>query len=143
MNNVDINSVNTTAIINAGLARRHAAEQRFKWYGLIAISLGLLFVAILFIDIISKGYPAFMQTYIQLDIKFDPQEIDPEGNRDPDVLSRANYDALIRDALTTEFPDVSGRREKRALYRLVSSGGSFQLRAMVLENPDLLGTRSH
>jgi len=27
-------------IVNAGLARRHAAERRFRWYGLIAITAG-------------------------------------------------------------------------------------------------------
>ena len=29
----------TTAIVRAGLQRRYAAEKRFKWYGLTAISI--------------------------------------------------------------------------------------------------------
>ena len=55
-------------IVNAGLKRRHAAERRFRWYGLIAISLGLAFVVLMFANIIGKGYPAFWQTYVQVPI---------------------------------------------------------------------------
>ena len=40
-------------IVNAGLQRRHAAERRFRSYGLIAISLGLLFVVLMFANIIA------------------------------------------------------------------------------------------
>ena len=64
-------------IVNAGLARRHAAERRFRWYGLIAISLGLAFVVLMFANIIGKGYPAFWQTYVQVPITFDAAVIDP------------------------------------------------------------------
>jgi hypothetical protein len=67
------------AIVNAGLGRRHAAERRFRWYGLIAISLGLAFVVLMFANIIGKGYPAFWQTYVQVPIKFDPAVLDPDG----------------------------------------------------------------
>jgi len=129
----------TTAIIRAGIRRRHAAERRFKLYGLTAICLGLLFVAFLFADIVLKGYPAFQQTYLRLSIYFDPDVIDPTGARDPQTLSRADYDALWKDALKARFT-VEGRRERRALYTLVSSGAGFQLRRMVLEDPSLIGT---
>lgn len=129
----------TTAIIRAGIRRRHAAERRFKLYGLTAICLGLLFVAFLFVDIGLKGYPAFQQTYLRLRIYFDPAVIDPAAARDPQVLSRADYDALWKDALKARFT-VEGRRERRALYSLVSSGAGFQLRRMVLDDPSLIGT---
>jgi phosphate transport system permease protein len=37
------------------------------------------------------------------------------------------------------FPDVSDRREKRDLYGLASSGAAFQLREMVLQEPNVIG----
>jgi phosphate transport system permease protein len=43
------------------------------------VVLGLLFVAILFLDIVAKGYTAFQQTYIHVPIHFDAATIDPEG----------------------------------------------------------------
>ncbi|MCB1765118.1 MAG: phosphate ABC transporter permease PstA [Candidatus Competibacteraceae bacterium] len=128
-------------IVNASLARRHAAESRFRWYGLIAISLGLAFVALMFANIIGKGYPAFWQTYIELPIQFDPTVIDPDGRRGPQVLENADYAALIRASLREMFPEVEGRRNLRALYGLVSSNAPYRLRNEVLNNPELIGTR--
>ena len=127
-------------IVNANLARRHAAERRFRWYGLSAISLGLAFVVLMFANIIGKGYPAFWQTYIELPITFDAAEIDPAGTRDPEALANANYAALIRASLRGLFPQVEGRRNLRALYGLISSNAPFRLRGEVLANPALIGT---
>ena len=128
-------------IVNAGLKRRHAAERRFRWYGLIAISLGLAFVVLMFTNIISKGYPAFWQTRVELPITFDPAVIDPEGQRDPQVLENADYAALIRNSLRELFPQVEGRRNLRELYGLIRSNAPFTLRAQVLADPKLIGTQ--
>lgn len=127
-------------IVNASLKRRHGAERRFRWYGLFAISLGLLFVLLMFGNIISKGYPAFWQSYIQLPIKFDAAVIDPEGNRDPHAIENADYAALVRASLRTLFPHVEGRIELRALYALSSSDAPLELRQRVMANPKLIGT---
>ncbi|MDS4022793.1 MAG: phosphate ABC transporter permease PstA [Candidatus Competibacter sp.] len=126
-------------IVNAGLARRHAAERRFRWYGLIAISLGLAFVVLMFANIIGKGYPAFWQTYIQVPITFDPAVLDPDGKRDPQTLANADYAALVRAGMRQLFPNVQGRLELRALYGLVSSDATHELQGRVLQNPALLG----
>ncbi len=101
--------------VNASLKRRYAAERRFHLIGMGAVILGLSFVAILFLDIISKGYPAFQQTYIQLQVHFAAGMIDPDGSRERDTLVRANYLKLVRDALKEQFPEVTDRREQRAI----------------------------
>jgi phosphate transport system permease protein len=129
----------TIDIVNASLKRRYAAEKRFRLLGVGAVALGLVFVAILFADIVGKGYTAFEQTYIQLPISFDPDVIDPAGSRKPDTLSHANYQKLIRNSLKAQFPDVKGRRNKRELYRLMSPGAPQQLREMVMADPGLIG----
>jgi phosphate transport system permease protein len=126
-------------IVNAGIKRRRAAERRFRGYGLIAISLGLVFVVLMFASIIGKGYPAFWQTYLQVPIKFDPAVIDPQGNRDPQALAAADYAALVRAGMRQLFPTVQGRLELRALYGLVSSDAAHELQARVLQNPALIG----
>ncbi|MCB2262529.1 MAG: phosphate ABC transporter permease PstA [Candidatus Thiosymbion ectosymbiont of Robbea hypermnestra] len=129
-------------IVNASLKRRHAAERRFRFLGVGAVALGLLFVAILFIDIVGKGYTAFQQTYIRLAIDFDPEIVDPAGTRERDALSQADYRKLVRDSLRERFPEVRGRRDKRALYKLVSPGAPQQLRKIVLADPGLIGAES-
>ena len=127
-------------LVNAGLKRRHAAERRFRWYGLTAISLGLTFVVLMFANIIGKGYPAFWQTYIELPITFDAAVIDPAGTRDPETLANADYAALIRASLRGLFPQVEGRRDLRALYGLISSNAPHRLRGEILADPALIGT---
>ncbi|MCZ7564392.1 MAG: phosphate ABC transporter permease PstA [Burkholderiales bacterium] len=128
-------------LVLAGMPRRRAAEKRFRLYGQIAIGLGLAFLVILFASIILNGYTAFWQTHIRLDVTLDAARIDPQGNRDPEALRRADYNELIRDQLRAMFPDVSGRRDRLALYGLVSNGASFDLRDRVLANPELVGQK--
>jgi phosphate transport system permease protein len=125
--------------INAGLARRHAVERLFRCTGLLALLLGLTFLCVLFFSIISKGYTAFQQTYIQLEIDFDEQKLDPAGERIYEVLSTADYGGLVKQSLRTAFPAVTSRQEQRLLYDLASFGAAYHLRDKVLADPALIG----
>ena len=123
----------TIDIVNRGLGKRYRAERRFRLYGLSAILISMVFLALLFISIVSKGYSAFFRTVIELDVTFDPEIVTPE------TLSSANYSGLVKKSLRKMFPDVSGRRDKRQLYSLVSSGATFQIRNMAMQDPSLIG----
>mgnify|MGYP003137250785 FL=1 len=57
------------------IKKRYAAERRFKIYGLSAIAIALMALVVLGYSIISKGYSAFFQTYVQMEIFFDPAKI--------------------------------------------------------------------
>ncbi len=120
-------------IVQQGLAKRYREERRFRAYGLAAIVASLAFLTLLFITIIGKGYTAFQQTYIKLDVTLEADEIDPNN------LARANYAGFAKDAIRDKFPDVSGRRDRRALASLISPGAGFQLREMVANDPGLIG----
>ncbi|RMF95957.1 MAG: phosphate ABC transporter permease PstA [Gammaproteobacteria bacterium] len=125
--------------VRASLGRRYRQERRFRLYGLASALLGLMFVGLIFGTIISNGYTAFWQTQVLIDVYFDPAVIDPGGGRDPLELARADYNRLARAALTELFPDVRARRDRRSLNRLLSSGAAYQLRDMVLAEPELIG----
>ena len=124
------------------IKKRYASERRFKFYGMLAISLALGALAWLVISITSQGYTAFVQTKIELEIYFDPQLIDPSGTRDAATLGKANYAALYRNAIRDRFPDVTSRRDRRDLARLISSGADLELRDMVLSDPSIIGKRT-
>jgi len=121
------------------LRRRYAAEQRFRFYGMAAIGLAIAMLLILFATIVANGWSAFRQTYIQLDLVLTESEIDPDGTLAPDVLSRADYEGLVKTTLRGMFPDVTKRRDRRELYDLVSNGAAFDLRDAVLRDPSLIG----
>ena len=123
----------------ARLRRRYASERRFRWAGRIALALGGVFLAIILGTIVVNGYTAWQQTFIALDIHFDPERLDPEGTRSEEALSAGDYGGLVKAALRKEFPEARTRRERRALQALVSPGASFGLREMVLSEPALVG----
>ncbi len=131
----------TIDIVRAGMKKRKAAETRFRLYGLAAIALGLIFLSLLFVSIVANGYTAFAQSYVEIEVYIDPDRIDPEGKREDSVLSRADYGGLVKATLREMFPEVRSRRDKRQLYRLVSTGASYEIREMVLEDPELIGQK--
>ena len=126
--------------VQAGLSKRYARERRFRRMGLGAVIAGLLFISLLLISIVSNGYTAFWQIEIQLEIHIDQDDVDPTFSRNLEVLSAANYGGIIKQSLREMFPEVSGRKDKRKLYDMVSSGAAFQLRDTVMANPDLIGS---
>lgn len=125
--------VQATETINKGLRRRYRAEQRFKKLGIAAISSALFFLAFLFISIFSKGYTAFLQTYIQLDVVFSEDVFTSEN------LATANYQKLVKTSMSNMFPEVTSRKDKKDLYHIVSTGASFTLQDMVTADPSLIG----
>lgn len=139
MNKFASQNTKTIDVVNAGLAKRRVSERLFHYLSLTCLLMALMFLSLLFFNIISKGYSAFQQTFIKLEITFDEQSLDPEGTRDPETLSFADYGGLVKNSMRAMFPDVDSRQEKRLLYELVSSGAAFQLRNMVMDDPSLIG----
>jgi phosphate transport system permease protein len=123
----------TIDIVNLSLKRRYRAERRFRFYGLAAIVLSLVFLALLFVSIVGRGYSAFWQTQIRLAVFFDPEVLKR------DTLVNADYAALVRESLLKMFPQTEGRQDRRMLAALVSSGAVYQLRDMALKDPELVG----
>jgi phosphate transport system permease protein len=125
-----------------GIKRRYAAERRFRIYGMLAISVGIVFLAIMLVSIVSKGYTAFWQTEVTLPVSFDEKVIDPDNKRatDPGVLVAANYPVLARNALAAKL-GIS-LDDKPALARLkgfLSDGVRTQLRDLVVGDPSVIG----
>ena len=133
------NSMDNLQKIKSSLKRRSRSESLFRWYGRVAIIIGLAAVLALFVDIISKGHGAFKATYIQVDIHYDGDLLGVTSLADKPQLMQANWDALFKSALREKFSDVSGRSDKRQLYKLVSNGTGFDLKEHLVANPLLLG----
>ncbi|HEY5656187.1 MAG TPA: phosphate ABC transporter permease PstA [Myxococcota bacterium] len=137
----------SSARMQARLRRRHAAERRFRRLGFAAILTAMASLAVLLASIAWNGVGAFRAAEIALDIHFDPQQFDVGGAPDAAALgaavARADYAALVREALRARFPDARERREVRALQALVSTGAREALRDAVQGDPALIGhTRS-
>jgi len=120
--------------VNLGLRARYRRERRFRLLGLGAIVASICFLGLLFSSIISNGWTAFEQAEILLDIHFDPAMFNVDN------LASANYGALVKSSLRSMFPEVKNRRDKRRLYKLVSSGAAFILQQKVSHDTSIIGT---
>lgn len=127
--------------VAASLRKRYAAERRFRACGLAAVCFAVFCLGVLLFTIVRTAIPAFTQTMVDLEVTLYPQEIDPAGTRDPEVLSTADYQKLIRDALDDLFPEVTDRRQRRELMALLSPGAAYALREKVIADPGLVGRR--
>jgi phosphate transport system permease protein len=123
--------------VEAGLPRRRRKEFIFQAVGMLATTVGVLFLGVFFATLIVEGSSAFRQTFMQLDIELAEEVLAPGGELD---LAYADFDGLVRSALREAIPEASDRSARRELYRLVSVGAAYQLRDLVAGDPDLLGS---
>ena len=77
-----MNKSSITEIVNKNLKTRYKKEARFKRYGQFSIFVAIIFLAVFFTSIISKGYTAFNQAEIRLNINLDYEYIDPDRTGD-------------------------------------------------------------
>lgn len=122
------------------LKSRLAKEKRFKLFGIASIITALILLSILFISIISQGYTAFQETRIQLNIQFSQNILDPEQTQEWKIIKKKNFNKLIKNSLSEIYPDVSGRSDKRKLYKLISSSAEYQLREFIKNDINSIGT---
>ena len=128
--------------LSENLRKRKAAEIRFQWIGKGAIGLAMIFLAVLFISIFSKGIPGFFQHYVTLEINLDAKRLDPKGNASIESLYSGDARGIINEAIS-KIVQPEGRSEKRDARKIVSSGGEKRLRGMILKDPSLLGKTLH
>lgn len=131
--------VHTSQQAKKRLQKRYAKETRFKLMGLGAVLVAVLFLAVLLGTIIADALPVLRQHYVTVTVPLNAEEIDPEGKRTAQSVSNANYGGLIKAFLREKFSNVTSRREKKALYGIISSGANLELQQKVMADPSLIG----
>lgn len=126
-------------IVLDGLVRRRNKDKRLKLYGRLAVATAVGFLLFLLVSIGSKGIPGFFQYYITLEINLDKDRLDPQNNLSVESLYSGDSDKLVNEALYVIL-DPKGRKQKKAVKKLISKGAGEKIRKMVFRNPDLLGT---
>ena len=124
-----------TARVEASLKQRRKKEKRFRLMGLSAVGLALTFLVILFSGILTKGLPGMFQHYVQLDVVLDKARLDPQGDMSDASLFSGDADKIILEASLASIGEEGGRKTKKALRKMVSSGGSQRLIDFVKANP--------
>ena len=122
------------------LKKRRSKEWRFRMWGRAAVLFALGALVWLLVSIVGTGYTAFQQHFMELEFEVTESIIAPDGTRDPEKLRGANYRRIVQNTMYSQFPEVTGRKDKQELFGLVSaSGATNQIRQLVFNNPDLVG----
>ena len=123
---------------------RNAAERRFRIYGLLAISIGLLMLLVLASTIILRGTSAFQQTFITLEVDLLESKLDKKGNRNVDDIKKVStfgYSPILVNAMkkVLEKHEISTSLKKKALGGIISKSAPSQIRDFVLEDVNRIG----
>ncbi len=128
------------------MRRRNSAETRFRYYGIAAISLSLVMLAIMLFTILRDGVSAFTQAQLTFPVTLSAEVLDPAGNRSRDEMVKVTTVGYSK-VLTTAFLAELARRgitqdglTEKQIGELVSKDAAGQLRARVLADPDIVGT---
>ena len=122
------------------LRKRRNAETRMKAYGILAIVLSIAALVVLLSSVVFQATSALTETYVVMDVELAEEELDPKGARDPKEILRADFAGLTKSMMRSYFPQVTSRKDKRALNDILSVGAAYELADYVSANPDIVGT---
>lgn len=119
------------------LKRRYRRETRLRWYGRAAIFMALAILGILIISLLKQGYSGFWYTQIALPIHYNPALLTENGH--PKSFYDIDFQALTRQSLRQQFPEVQERKSLLALYRLLSKGAGREVANYYQRHPEIIG----
>ncbi|TNE56772.1 MAG: phosphate ABC transporter permease PstA [Alphaproteobacteria bacterium] len=124
-----------------GVRKRHGKEIRFRLLGLSAILASLGFLVFFVASIVITGYGAFVKTVVLVDVDLSQEALGLEAGYTSTDLEDVSYRTVVRGAIRGMFADVSGRSARRELTGLLGAGAEFELKDIVLKNPELVGSQ--
>jgi len=133
-------SSKTTEQVKNSLTKRYRKEKVFRFFGFASILFGFAVVSILLYDITSKAAPAFNQHWVKLDVEYSKEWIGV-SQIDEESLQMGDYRTLLRKNLYKMFPDVKKRRDKKALFKLLSGDAEYMLKDNIAADPSLIGQK--
>ena len=131
--------------VDALTRKRNAAEKRFKAYGLGAIIVAMIALALLLTSVVSTGSSAFKQTYATITVPLPAAKLDKSGTRDLAVMKKVTtigYASLLRDGMvaTVEELGIATDLNAKTIGKMLSKEASATVRNAVLADPDIVGT---
>ncbi|MDC0231776.1 phosphate ABC transporter permease PstA [Pelagibacteraceae bacterium] len=119
------------------LKKRYRAEKRFKFYGLVSITLAILFVIFLVNVIFSKGRTAFQRTTIAVEVNFNTEELELSSNASIEEIQDADfYDLSINSLL--KLYKTEGAKQEKELLRVFSPDHDIEIKNFLIKNLDNL-----
>ena len=122
---------------DAHTQKRNSAEKRFRIYGMVALSIGVLFLIFLFASILRSGLPAFTQTVVNVEFVVSQEEFDKAESK---MLKTKAYQDIFVAALNAELEkrNLEIAYDKKTIERIVGKPGGT-IRSYFTEDPSRVG----
>ena len=119
-------------MMESGLAKRKAADRRFRWLGFLAVSFSALMLLFLLINMGSAGFAGFQRSEVRFDVPLaGSMQIDVERLTQPDPMGGLELAGLERvvDAAAAILRDAETGAEYACeplpahLLQMITDGG--------------------
>lgn len=123
--------------IDAHTKRRQAAEKRFRVYGIVAIVIGMLFLAVLAVSIIRSGLPAFTKAIVEVEFTLTQDEFDAAEKQ---LFKTKAYAGYFNAALLTKLREqgLDVEVDAKAIERILGKTGGT-IREFYRANTEQIG----
>jgi len=120
------------------VAKRYAAERRFRFFGLAAVGLSIAFLAFLLVSMAWQGLGGFSRTETKLTIDFPRSDLilDPAALKGPqaqEVVATAGLEGVLEQAAVAQFGEGAGE--------LFGGGSARSLGDQLIADPGLLSRK--
>ncbi len=125
-------------IMQKRIARRYAAERRFKVMGFLAVALSTVFLAFLLFTMMGQGLRGFQRTEIAVDFDFPALTSGTtaaaiSGPNADAALNSMDVPGIVELAVSQQYGDIS--------EGLLTSGAAGNVRQMLMDNPGLVKSK--
>ena len=141
MNNAPVDPTPTDwngNVMQKRIARRYAAERRFKAMGFLAVALSTVFLAFLLFTMLGQGVRGFQRTEVALDLDFPSLT----SGANAASISGVNADAALNSMDLPGLVDLAATQQHGADGgALFTSAAAANVRAKLVADPSLIVTK--
>ncbi len=123
------------SVMQKRIARRYAAERRFKAMGFIAVALSTIFLIFLLVTMLGQGVRGFQRTEVAVDFDFPAltsgaTAASISGASADAALNSMDIEGVTELAVSQQYGEIGGE--------LLTSAAAANVREMLLANPGLV-----
>jgi phosphate transport system permease protein len=125
-------------IMQKRIARRYAAERRFKAMGFLAVALSTVFLAFLLFTMLGQGLRGFQRTEIAVDFDFPALT----SGTTAASISGTNADAALNSMDVPGIVELAVAQQYGGISEgLLTTGAAGNVRQMLIDNPGLVTSK--
>jgi phosphate transport system permease protein len=141
----DISPVARTSLrdlVASKIAKRYAAEQRFRAFGLAMVVTAVIACGMLIVSILGQSVPALTENRLHMALDVSAAKADPAGNGNPlEIREQGNFHGMVQDALLARFPTAEADGTIDDLFEVTTSLAAVPIGRIIASDPSIIGKK--